>query len=186
MALIAVGYVFYLNQQQEEAVELLGAVVQFHEQGQYREALDGVEGTTGLLEIADDYGNTDAGNLAAFYAADALYRLGDHDEALRYFRKYDPDPSLIGASAIAGEASIYENRGDFERAGDLYRRAALFFENELRSPEYLLQAGRAYEQAGAFGEAEEVYDLISERFPESNAAQNIDFHMARVAAQRTS
>ncbi len=185
VALIVVGYVFYLNRQQEKAVDLLGSVVQLYEQGQYREALDGVEGTTGLLEIADEYGSTAAGNLATFYAADALFRLGEYDQALAYFRKHDPDKSLIGASAIAGEASIYEIKGDFKRAGDLYRRAALFYENELRSPEYLLQAGRAYEQAGAYADADKAYDTIVERFPDSNVAQGIDFYKARLAAMRS-
>src|SRR5690606_17436511 len=98
------------------------------------------------LEIADEYGSTDAGNLARFYAADALFRLGEYDRALEYFRKYDEDDGLIGASAIAGEAAIRENKGEYEAAGDLYRRAALHYENELRSPEYLLQAARAYER----------------------------------------
>ena len=186
VALIAVGYAFYLSRQQEAAVERLGSVVQLYEQGRYREALDGTEGNPGLVAIADDYGSTDAGNLATFYAADALFRLGEYDRALEYFRRYDKDESLIGASAYAGEAAIYETRGDFERAGDLYRRAALFFENELRSPEYLLQAGRAFEHAGSFEKAEGAYQTITERFPDSNVAQGIDFHLARLAAKRSS
>lgn len=185
VVLLVVGYVLYQNRQQERAVELLGSVVQLYEQGQYNEALNGVEGTTGLLEIADDFGGTDAGNLAAFYAADALFRLGEYDRSLEYFRAYDPDKSLIGASAIAGQAAIYEIKGDYKRAGDLYRRAALFFENELRSPEYLLQAGRAYEQAGAYGDAQKAYDEIVDRFPDSSVAQGIDFHLARLAAMRS-
>ena len=186
VALLVVAYVFYLGQKQEKAVELLGGVVQLYEEGRYNEALEGVEGTPGLIEIADDYGNTDAGNLAQFYAADALFRMGEYDRALEYFQDYDPDESLIGASAIAGQAAIYENKGEFERAGDLYRRAALFYENELRSPEYLLQAASAYEEAGAYEDAEEAYDLITDRFPESNVAQGIDFHLARLAAKRSS
>ncbi|HEX7069560.1 MAG TPA: tetratricopeptide repeat protein [Rhodothermales bacterium] len=186
VVLVILAYVFYQNRQQAQAVELLGSVVQLYEQGRYRDALDGVEGTAGLLEIADEYGSTDAGNLARFYAADALFRLGEYDRALEYFRKYDEDDGLIGASAIAGEAAIRENKGEYEAAGDLYRRAALHYENELRSPEYLLQAARAYERAQAYDDAEEALELITERFPESNIAQGIDFHLARLAAKRSS
>jgi tetratricopeptide (TPR) repeat protein len=186
LVLIALAYAFYLNRQQARAVELLGSVVQLYEQGQYRDALDGVEGTAGLLEIADEYGGTDAGNLARFYAADALFRLGEYDRALEYFRSYDEDEGLIGSSAIAGEAAIRENQGEYEQAGDLYRRAALHYENELRSPEYLLQAARAYERAEAYDQAEDAYELITERFPDSNIAQGIDFHLARLAARRSS
>lgn len=186
LVLIVIGYVFYLKQQQNRAVELLGGVVQLYEEGRLRDALDGAQGNPGLLEIADRYGRTDAGNLARFYAADALFRLGEYDEALEHFRSYSKDRNLIGASAIAGEAAVYETRGDFKRAGDLYRRAALHFENELRSPEYLLQATRAYEQAEAYDQAEAAIDLVKERFPESAVADAADFHKARLAAKKSS
>lgn len=186
LVLLALGYIYYLNQRQARAVELLGGVVQLYEEGQYREALDGAEGKLGLIAIADDYGRTDAGNLARFYAADALFRLGEYDEALRYFRAFKSDRSLIGASAIAGQAAVHETRGELVRAGDLYRRAALHFENEVRSPEYLIRAGRVYEEGGSYEKAEEAYALIQERFPDSNHAESIEFHLARVAARRES
>lgn len=186
VVLIVVGYVFYLGRQQDRAAELLGGVVQLYEEGQLRDALDGTAGSPGLLEIADEYGRTDAGNLARFYAADALFRLGEYDDALEHFRRFSKEKNLIGASAIAGEAAVNETRGEFRRAGDLYRRAALYFENELRSPEYLLQAARAYEQAGAYDQAEEVIDLAADRFPDSSVADAADFHKARLAAKKSS
>ncbi len=178
-----VGYTLYLANQQEKATELLGAVEDLYHEGNYRAALDGSEGKPGLLAIADDYGRTQAGNLATFYAADALFRIGEYDRALELFNDFDKDDTLIGASALAGEAAVYEQKEDFRRAGDLYRRAALLVENELTSPQYLLDAGIAYERAGAFDDARKAYETISERFPESVAAQNVEFYLARVDAR---
>ena len=186
VVLLVLGYVYHLNRQQARAVDLLGGVVQLYEEGQYRQALDGEEGRPGLIEIADEYGRTDAGNLAAFYAGDALFRLGVYDEALAYFRSFRSERSLIGASAIAGQAAVYETRGELARAGELYQRAALHFESDVRSPEYLVRAGQVYEEAGEYDRAEEAYELIRERFPESSLAENVEFHLARVAARRAS
>lgn len=186
LALALVGYGYYQSQQNVEAQQQLGRVVTLYENGNYRQALDGTEDAPGLLSIVDNYGGTTAGNLATFYAADALFRLGDYDQALTYFDQFDKDENVLGASAIAGQGSVHEAKGNFEQAGDLYREAALFFESAFTSPQYLLNAGRAYEEAGNYADAEEVYEMIKEDYPESEVASNIDFFLARARAKQSS
>jgi len=183
VVLAIVGYVLLQQQRAAEGQELLGSIVSVYEADDYENALNGTETAPGLLEIAEEYGGTDAGNLAHFYAADALFRLGRYDEALEHFEAFDKGEHLVGASAYAGEAAIYEQRGEFERAGDLFRRAALTFENAITTPQYLLNAGQAYEKASAYAEAREVYQRIKEDFPESNLASGMDFYLARVEAK---
>ncbi len=182
LVLIGAGYAFYHAQQEEKAQELLGIILPVYEQGDYRAALDGTDETVGLLEIADDYGSTDAGNLARFYAADALYRLDEFDQSLRFFESFDKEENYIGASAYAAEAAIYENKENFARAADLYKQAALHAENELFSPQYLLEAGRSYERAGQYAQARQMYEMIRDRYPDSNLTSGIDFYVARLDA----
>lgn len=177
-----VAYVVWQGQRAERAQELLGRIVGQYEAGRFREALDGAEGVPGLLAIADDYGSTDAGNLAHFYAADALFQLGEYDQALEHFEAFDAGENFIGASAIAGRAAVYETREDYARAAGLYREAALHFENELTSPGYLIQAGQNYELAGNFSAARQAYQTIRDRFPESAQAGTVDLYLARVDA----
>jgi tetratricopeptide (TPR) repeat protein len=179
-----IAFVFYQSQRADQAQRLLGQVVGVYESGEYRAALDGTETATGLIEIADNYGGTSAGNLARFYAANALYNLGEYDDALRYFRAFKKSKDFLGTSALAGEAAVHENRGEFERAGDLYRRASEYFENELTSPQYLVSAGRAYEEAGAFDKARRAYEAIRDRHPESSQAGAVDVYLARVEARK--
>ena len=186
VAVAIVGYVLYQNEQSDRANELLGEIVALYEQGSYQEALDGTGDRTGLLEIADEYGSTDAGNLAHFYAADALFQLGEYDRALEHFDDFDKSEDFIGASAIAGQAAVYENKGEYSRAGDLYRRAALHFENELNSPQYLIDAGRSYELAGEYADAQQVYEMIRDDYPDSNLAANIEVYIARAIARQKS
>lgn len=186
LVLLIIGYVYYRSQQQAEAERLLGSIVSVYEEGRYQEALEGTGDRAGLLAVADDYGSTQAGNLAAFYAADALYQLGDYDRALELFQQFDKQQNLLGASAYAGEAAIYEDREEYEQAAERYRRAANFYESQATSPRYLLSAARAYEKAGRYDEAIEVYETLRERYPDSAAGQEVTQHVARVRAQQGS
>ena len=136
----------------------------------------------GLLAVADEYGGTAPATLAHFYAADALYRLGEYEEALEHFQAFDGDDAYLEASALAGEAAVHENLEDFARAGQLYEEAAERFESELTTPRFLFGAGRAYEAAGDYAAAEAAYEALKEGFPDAPAAQNVDAYLARVAA----
>ncbi|SRR5690606_17083330 len=186
LVLAIVGYVLYQSQQSAEAEEHLARIIGIYEQGSYQEALDGTPDLLGLLEIADRYGRTRAGNLAHFYAADALYRMGDRDRALEHFQAFDAESDYIGASAVAGQAAIHEDNGEFARAGDLYRRAAFLFENPLSTPQYLMSAGRAYELAGRYSDAQSVYETVKNDYPDSEFAANIEAYIARAAAKQQS
>ncbi len=183
---LVVGYVLYQNQQSQEAEEHLARIIVVYEEGSYQEALDGTPENLGLLEIAEEYGSSTAGNLAHFYAADALYNLGEYERALEHFQEFDKPEGFLGASAIAGAAAVHENQGDYERAADLYADAARFFENPLSSPQYLLSAGRAYESAGNYAEAQRAYEKIRNDYPDSNVASQIDVYIARAAAKQNS
>ncbi len=180
------GYQYLQTQRSAEAQEFLAPAVRLYEQGNYRAALDGIGVDMGLTAIADEFGSTNAGNLAHFYAADAYFKLGEMDQALLHFEAFEKDANYLGASALAGEAAVHESRGDFERAGSLYKRAATIFPNELVSPGYLLDAGRAYELAGDLGEAVETYELIADDYPESAQAREVDMLIARAEAKRGS
>jgi tetratricopeptide (TPR) repeat protein len=183
--LLIVGYVFYMNRQQSLANEMLTEPVAAYEIGDYQTALSGTAEWQGLLAIADSYGSTDAGNLATFYAADALFQLGEYEQALDLFEAFDAEDNLLGASAVAGQAAVYETQGEFQQAAELYEQAASMYEDEMTTPEYLMDAARAYEQAGAIEQAVEAYEQIQERFPESAQAGTADFFIARAQARQT-
>jgi tetratricopeptide (TPR) repeat protein len=176
------GYRYYLVGQGDEAAARLGSIVVTYEQGLWDVALDGTAETIGLIEIANRYGNTTDGNLARFYAADALYRLDRKEEALKYFEAYDKGDNFLGAAGYAGEAAVNEDLGNEKRAAELYYQAALGYENNLTSPEYLLSAARNYEAIGEYSSARKMYKLIETRFPDADAAGGLDLYFARLDA----
>lgn len=180
----AVAYAVYLGKQQDKAEQLLATSVQAYEANQFQDALEGAGGKPGLLTIADQYGRTESGNLARFYAANALFQTGQYDKALTYFEDFDKDNNLLGASAIAGEAAVYENKGEYARAAELYQKAADFYENNLTTPQYLLNAARAYESAKAYQKALDLYNGIKEDYADFASAGNLDVFIARIKAEQ--
>ncbi len=177
------GYAYYQRQQEQRAQQLLGEVLPLYEQGKYREALDGADGRTGLLELARAYGSTNAGNLARFYAADALYRLGEYDQALELWEAFDSDDPMLAAAALAGQAAVYENKGEHARAAELYRRAADRYDNPVVTPHYLLRAGHNYETAGNLEAARRMYEALRERYPDATQAIEAEIALARITAR---
>lgn len=178
------GYMYYQQRQAEQANEMLGQILPVYEQRQYDQALNGTGQQAGLLTIADDFGGTDAGNLAAFYAANALYEQGEYDRALTYYQQFEKGNDFIGASAYAAEASIYESRGEMQTAAEHYELAAEQYENKLTAPRYLIEAGKAFEEAGNFEAAERVYKQVKENYSESDQADEVERYLARVRARQ--
>jgi tetratricopeptide (TPR) repeat protein len=185
LVLVVVGVLLYgwwRERQDRAAAEALGGVLTAYQDGNYEEALEGTPEAAGLLEIADEYGATNTGNLATFFAADALYQLERYDEALAMFEDYDGDDDILGASALAGQAAIYEQRGEHARAAQLYLRAADAYESAATAPDYLMAAGRNYEAAGGFAQAQAAYERYLEGWEETPNAALVEALLARARA----
>ncbi len=183
LVILGAGYNLFQEKKEDQAQTALAAAVRTYERGDYQLALDGAaSGVAGLLEVARTFSGTDAGNLASYYAGDALYRLGKYAEALPYFEDFDKDNSILGSAAYAAEAAILENTGDHARAAERYERAASVFVTDFTTPQYLLNAGRNYASAGNFAKARSMYERIESDYPESAPAREIAYYTARLDA----
>ena len=155
----------------------------YFERGEYRTALDGSGELLGLSDIIDMYGSTRPGNLARFYAADAAFRLGEYDQSFQWFKAFRGKGGVLEASALEGQAAIYEDRELYQDAAEYYERAARISDDALRSPEYLKKAARAYRKQHAYEKAEAALLQIREDYPDSDVAQDLDFHLGLVRAK---
>ncbi|MFT4605025.1 MAG: TolA-binding protein [Rhodothermales bacterium] len=181
LILASIAWSFMQTAKQKEALDAMTGAVSAYEAGSWQTALDGTGSSLGLLDIVDEYGGTDAGNLARFYAADAFFRMGNYEEALTLFRSYDRDGNIVGASATSGEAAILESQGESEDAAGLYSRAATMYPSDATSPGYFMSAGRAFEAAGEPASARRVYERVRDEYPTSQDARDIEFYLARVS-----
>jgi tetratricopeptide (TPR) repeat protein len=186
LALAVPGYMYYQQQQSEQANQMLGRILPVYEQGNFEQALNGTNEATGLIELSNQYGGTSAGNLASFYTANALYQQGEYERALGFYQQFEKSNDFMGASALAAEASIYETRGEYEQAATHYEEAAAQYQNELTAPRYLLEAGQAYEEAGSYAAAAGVYQRVVDEYPDSDQVTEAERYMARAKARQAS
>jgi len=178
------GYSWMKSNNNTKALAEMAVAVQKYEAGDYQASLDGDTSFSGMINIADEYGNSASGNLARFYVAEAFFRIGNMDSALKYFESYSKGSDYLGASAYAGEAAIHELNGDLKKAGDLFSRAATVFKSDITSPMYLESAARAYSAAGDPKSALSAFETIRDDFPTSQAARNADFFIAKMEAAK--
>ncbi len=165
------GYRYYVDNQEEEAQQEMFQAVYYFEADSLDRALQGDGNNYGFLDIIDNYGLTDAANLAQYYAGLAYLKQGNYEEAIDYLSDFSASDELVQARAYAliGDANM--ELGNYDKAANEYERAANHNPNKFFSPQYLTKAALAYEQAGDNQKALEAYDKIIEEFPTATDVQ---------------
>ncbi|MEX0685623.1 MAG: hypothetical protein WD267_07820 [Balneolales bacterium] len=175
LLLIGGGIWYYLNLQSQEveAQDLLVVAERYFDSGDYESALYGDQAnfSAGFVEIIDNYGRTDAANIARFYAAVSALRLGDHYSALEFIEQFDPPSGILGVGPISLHGTILANLGEHEAAARQYEKAANWDRNSSTTPENLLFAAQAALEAGNQQAAQEYLDQIIREYEDSSAAR---------------
>ena len=166
---LGIAYVFVSASNEEKAQMLLYQAEQYFAANDWEKALNGdpAAGTAGFASIVSNYGSTDAGNLAAYFAAVSSLNLGNNDDALMYIRKHDAPNDVIGLGAVTLHATIEANAGNFKEAGNLYLKAANMAESETTSPQQLLLAAIHFMAGDLNSDALEAVNRIIEDYPDS-------------------
>ena len=161
------GYRYYQSAQDETAQVELFPSVYLYEADSLKKSLNGDGRTPGLLSVADNYGSTDAGNLAEFYAGTALLKDGKYDDAINHLKDFSSSDLLVQARAYALIGDAYMEKKSYGEAADYYRKAADYKPNKEFTPGYLIKLAVAYEQAKENEKAIDAYDDIIEKYPQS-------------------
>lgn len=182
---LIIGFVIYSGQQEEEAQNLLGIAEEHFVNGEYELALYGNEDdfTLGFEQIVDNYGRTDAGNLAKYYAAVAEYELGNPESALDYIEDFSVPDGILGVAPVSLHAIILLDLEQYEDAAEMFERAANWNENESTTPYNLYEAAQAYIEAGMESEAVNHIDRILEEYPSSSVAERAQRLKGRLEVQ---
>ena len=187
-ALIAVVVAFYaynrvyLEPLEEEAHGQMFMAEVYFQKDSFDLALNGDGNYLGFLDIADEYGNTSAGNLAHYYAGISYLRSGDYEAAIEELESFDGAGEMLGAVALGAIGDGYMELGDTDAALNSYEEAISASENNFTSPVYLQKAGFAAEKAGKFDKAIDYYTQVKEDYPTTNEGRNADKFIARAEA----
>lgn len=186
VALVVLGYLgyneFMLKPKQTEAMnEMFQAKKYFNEaltgvekDSLFNLALNGGEGKYGMVDIAEEYGNTKAGNLARYYAGMSYLHTGDYKQAVAYLSDFSSDDAILSASAKGAIGDAFSQLNQKEDALSYYKQAAEMRANEYTAPMYLYKAGIVALDLGKAKEALEFFKTIKNKYPESTEAVNID------------
>ena len=170
---------FYKAPQQKAAVdEMYQAQIQF-ERDSFNLALNNPGGgNPGFLEIIDDYGATEAGNTAKYYAAICYLNMGAFDEALDYMKDFSPAGQITPIMKYGVIGDIYGEQNDFSGAMSNYKKAANAGENDFLVPYYLKKYAILAHKEGDSGAAKAAYEQIKKEYPKSSEALDSDRFMA--------
>jgi tetratricopeptide (TPR) repeat protein len=177
---------------EQEASTALAKGQDYFANQQYEIALKGDStGFRGLLNIASDYSNTDAGNLANLYAGLCYANLDKWNDAVKYLEKYSPaDDEMISPAATAALGNAYAHIKQPDKAVEYLKKAASMADSEAEgnannslSPTFLIQAGEILESQNKKDEALKIYQDIKKKYVNSPVYGEIDKYIERVSVK---
>lgn len=136
----------------------------------------------GFEGIIDQYGHTDAGNLAKAYAGICYFKMGDTQKALDMLKSFSGGDNMISPAITGLIGDCYVNMGNTKEGISYFEKAAKQADNEVISPVYLKKAGVAYESLQQYPDAVKAYTTIKEKYFTSMEAGDIDKYITRASA----
>jgi tetratricopeptide (TPR) repeat protein len=169
----------YMQPLQKEAQENIFQAQQYFQTDSFNLALNGDGMNPGFLEIIDNYGHTESGNLAEYYAGICYLNLGDYNSAIDYLVNFSTSEPILNATANGATGDAYLEAGNKDQAIKWYKKATAI-DNEFTTPQYLFKLGLLYEEAGQKEQALEVFNKIKDDYDSSFEARQIDKYITRV------
>ncbi|MEO7990201.1 MAG: tetratricopeptide repeat protein [Chryseolinea sp.] len=174
------GFTYYKNNQNVQAQKDMFQAVYYFEADSLNLALNGDGNNLGFLAIIEDYGITDAGNLASFYAGASYLKQGKYELARLYLEDFSSNDLLVQARAYSLVGDAYMEEQKFEDAAKFYNKAANYKPNKFFSPTYLMKEALAYEKLNQNDKAKEAYDKVISQYWESPEYNNARKFKARL------
>ncbi len=165
----------------EKAVDAMYKAEEYYRMDSLQKALNGDGINWGFTRVIKEYGGTDAGNLAQFYAGDCYLRTGDFNNAVKHLKEFSTSEKQLQARAYKLLGDAYSELGKNEDAIESYKKAAHHFtDDQHNSAEYLFFAASLAEKSGKNNEAIELYKEVRDKFPGTVAANESDKYLAKL------
>jgi tetratricopeptide (TPR) repeat protein len=174
------GFRYYKDSKEMEAQQQMFQAVYYFEADSLNLALNGDGNNLGFLDIINDYGITDAAELANYYAGAAFLKQGKFEVARLYLEDFSASDLLVQARAYSLIGDTYMEEKNFEEAAKFYNKAANYKPNKYFSPAYLMKAALAFEKSNQNDKAKEAYDKIINEYWEAPEFQNARKYRAKL------
>lgn len=174
------GFHYYKESQNTLAQKEMFQAVFYFEADSLDRALIGDGNNLGFLAIIEDYGITDAGNLANYYAGVCYLKQGKFELARLYLEDFSSNDLLVQARAYSLLGDTYMEENNYGDAARFYDKAASYKPNKYFSPTYLMKEALAYEKLNQNDKAKEAYDKVINQYWDSGEYQNARKFKARL------
>lgn len=175
---------WYAEPRNQEAFDLIFKAEQYFALDSFNLALNGGGDVTGFLTITEEYGSTDAGNLAHYYAGICLMRLGRFEEAIEHLKSFSSQDVMVSSMALGATGDCYRELGQSDKAVDYYLKAARRRPNNFTTPIFLKKAAMTYEEdLQNLEKAIALYAEIERYYPTTREGQEIPKYLARARAK---
>ncbi len=173
----------YSDSRNEKASTALARCQELYQTMDFDKALKGDSlGTPGFIQIASEYGNTKAGNLANLYAGLCYAKQDKWEEAVKYLDLFSPkDDALISPLAVIAMGDAYANVKQLDKALDAFQKAAKMADKASESgrsnsvtPIALKKAAFILMEQKKNDEALKIFQDIKDNYLGSPAQQDID------------
>lgn len=144
----------------------------------------------GFLKIINNYGGTDAANLANLYLGLCYANQNKWQEAVKYLENFScKDDAMISPSAKAALGNAYANTGNIDKAISALKDAASMADsksindaNYSLSATFLIQAGQLLESQNKSDEALKIYKDVKAKYVNAQQVQSneIDKYIERL------
>ncbi|MDR5589863.1 tetratricopeptide repeat protein [Christiangramia sp. SM2212] len=150
----------------------------------YNLALNGGEGKYGFLDIIENYGGTDAANLAHYNAGFAYLRTGKYQEAIEQLEGFNSDDEIFSALATGGIGDAFMQLDQPEEALGYYEKAAEMRANSFTAPRFLLKAAITAIKVGDADAAEGYLLQIEDEYADAPEAEKVPIYLGQARAMK--
>lgn len=151
---------------------------------------DFAKANEGFLKVINDFGGTDAANLANLYAGLCYANQNKWQEAVKYLENYSSKKdAMVSPAAMAALGNAYANTGNIDKAVKALKEAASMADsksinkaNYSLSATFLIQAGQLLESQNKNDEALKLYEEVKSKYVNAQQVQSkeIDKYIQRL------
>ncbi|MBO4965176.1 MAG: tetratricopeptide repeat protein [Muribaculaceae bacterium] len=179
VAVLLMSYIFmYQNPQNNDSFDAYNKVE--------LSAANDTVAAMGYKKVADQYGNTKGGNVAALSAGESYYNIGKYQEALTYLQKFSTSDKVLMANVQILIGDCYVNLKKYPEALESFDKGISTADgNDQIVPRAQLKKAVVFDHLKKYAEALQCYETIKSEFPNfmPGSGMSLDGYIAREKAR---
>jgi len=192
VVVVVLGYLAYLNfvlkPLNAESTNAMAQAQAYFSEGMqdptvqdslYTLALEGDGIAPGFIEIIENYGSSDAAQLATYSVGMISLQQGNFEEAISYLDDFSSKDPILGALALGGIGDAFTELNQLEDALDYYQNAAYFADNDLTTPRFLLKGAQLALALNKDDKATDLLQELKENYATAPESANVDVLLAQ-------